>query len=138
VALTDAVPGSFGSGGPAIGAIDLTSPSVDVPGSDAPGEGATNGRAADRGRSEQGVDISWGDKQRVDPEDYDGSILYGDLGDGLSATVEEPEPDDRTEAEPVLVPGGTPVQAGHMFTGQLSLISLLLGLGIAVLRVRRR
>jgi hypothetical protein len=37
-----------------------------------------------------------------------------------------------------MVPDDTLTETGHMITGQLSLISLLLGLGIAALRTRRR
>ena len=138
VALTDAITEGSASGGTAGGGAGLTSPSVDVPDVEVPADDAADEAGLDRDRSEEGVDISWVEKDRVDPGDYDGSILQGDLGDSFSAQRDEPEPVDRTEAEPVRVPGGTPIQAGHMFTGQLSLISLLLGLGIAALRVRRR
>jgi hypothetical protein len=125
--------------------VDL--PRVNLPRVDHPGgaeltDHAVPHRDADEASSEQGIDIGWGDTRGVAPEDYDGGILSGGLTDGLNATVIQPEPapepEGETEAEPVMVPGATPVLAGHMFTGQLSLISLLLGLGIAVLRVRRR
>lgn len=148
VVLTDAIPDGRGSSVPAVDVIDLSPPSTEdldargagteQPRADEPADTTADERDADRDRTEEGIDISWGDKESVDPGDYDGSILYGDLSDGLSATVVEPEPEDRTEAEPVMVPGDATIQAGHMFTGQLSLISLLLGLGIAVLRMRRR
>ncbi|WP_454860536.1 hypothetical protein [Promicromonospora soli] len=86
-----------------------------------------------------GVDISW-DKAKAAPRAAsDGSFLAGDgLKAGFTGTVPEPETEPEAEARPAVVPGDADVRTGHMFTGQLSLVSLLLGLGIAVLRIRRR
>ncbi|WP_369370236.1 hypothetical protein AB1046_15725 [Promicromonospora sp. Populi] len=82
------------------------------------------------------VDIGWGDdaKPAPAPSEYDGTILPGGLSESLHDTLPEPA----EVAEPVVVPGTANIQPGHLITGQLSLISLLLGLGIAVLRLRRR
>ncbi|MFD6138867.1 hypothetical protein [Promicromonospora sp. NPDC060271] len=82
-----------------------------------------------------GVDIGWGDKSGPAPTTYEGSYLSGGLGEDLNVTT---EPEAEVEATPVLVPDDTLPEPGHMITGQLSLISLLLGLGIAALRTRRR
>lgn len=62
-------------------------------------------------------------------------MLAGGLDEDLRGTSTEPE----AEAEPAQqVPDASLAETGHMITGQLSLISLLLGLGIAALRMRRR
>ena len=81
-----------------------------------------------------GVDISWGDKAVVVPTSYDGTILSGGLGDGFYGTLTGLD----GQAAPVVVPGDTLAQTGPLITGQLALVSLLLGLGIVALRTRRR
>jgi hypothetical protein len=85
--------------------------------------------------STQGVDLTWGATGGSVPTSSSGSIRSGDMDDRPRRTVTEPV------AEPVaqqVVPDATLAETGHMITGQLSLISLLLGLGIAALRMRRR
>ncbi len=84
----------------------------------------------------EGVDLSWGDKGGSVPTAYDESFLSHGLSEGLRAIP--PEPEAEAEAAPIVVPEAGLAETGHMTTGQLSLISLLLGLGIAALRVRRR
>jgi hypothetical protein len=88
-----------------------------------------------RDHSGDGVDIGWGDKSGPASRAYEGSYLSGGLGEDLGITT---EPEAEVEAAPVMVPDDTLAEPGHMITGQLSLISLLLGLGIAALRTRRR
>jgi hypothetical protein len=88
-----------------------------------------------RDHSGDGVDIGWGDKSGPASRAYEGSYLSGGLGEDLGITT---EPEAEVEAAPVMVPDDTLPEPGHMITGQLSLISLLLGLGIAALRTRRR
>jgi hypothetical protein len=95
----------------------------------------TAGSDTGRNRSGEGVDIGWGDKSGPAPSTYEGSYLSGGLGADLDVTT---EPEAEVEAAPVIVPDATLPEPGHMITGQLSLISLLLGLGIAALRTRRR
>jgi hypothetical protein len=94
----------------------------------------TAGSDTGRDHPGEGVDIGWGDKSGPAPSSYEGSYLPGGLGDDLNITT---EPEAEVEAAPVMVPDTLP-EPGHMITGQLSLISLLLGLGIAALRTRRR
>jgi hypothetical protein len=99
------------------------------------------GPDTDRDLPDGGVDISWGDRAGAVPaEEYDGAIRTGGLRAGLAGRVpgSETTPEGEAEATPVVVPGAAYAPTGHMFTGQLSLISLLLGLGIATLRTRRR
>ncbi|MGI5188608.1 hypothetical protein ACQEVI_10770 [Promicromonospora sp. CA-289599] len=95
----------------------------------------TAGSDTGRDHADEGVDIGWGDKSGPAPQSYEGSYLSGGLGDDLNLTT---EPEAEVEAVPVMVPDPTLPEPGHMITGQLSLISLLLGLGIAALRTRRR
>jgi hypothetical protein len=135
--------GHYGSERPA--GVTLTNAyPADARTAGADGQEDANGPRADRELPGGGVDISWGDNGDVVPDAaYDGSILSGDgLTTGLTGTMPEPEsePADKAEVKPAVVPGDTNpfARTGHMFTGQLSLISLLLGLGIAVLRMRRR
>lgn len=87
------------------------------------------------------VDIGWGDKDEDRTVGSEEGAPQGDLIDGLRDMVPEtgPELGGQDEAVgPVPVPGDAPVRTSHILTGQLSLISLLLGLGIAALRMRRR
>jgi hypothetical protein len=98
-------------------------------------EGDTAGSGTGRDHTGKGVDIGWGDKSGPAPKTYEGSYLPGGLGDDLNVTT---EPEAEVEAAPVMVPDANLPETGHMITGQLSLISLLLGLGIAALRTRRR
>ena len=93
-----------------------------------------SGPDADGGLPGGGVDISWGDKAVVVPTAYDGTILSGGLGDGFYGTLTGLD----GQAAPVVVPGDTLAQTGPLITGQLALVSLLLGLGIVALRMRRR
>jgi hypothetical protein len=95
----------------------------------------TAGSDTSRGNPGDGVDIGWGDKSGPAPSTYEGGYLSGGLGADLNVTT---EPEAEVEAAPVMVPDDTLPETGHMITGQLSLISLLLGLGIAALRTRRR
>jgi hypothetical protein len=88
-----------------------------------------------RDHSGDGVDIGWGDESGPAPTTYEGTYLSGGLGEDLGITT---EPEAEVETAPVMVPDDTLAEPGHMITGQLSLISLLLGLGIAALRTRRR
>ncbi|MFC8796359.1 hypothetical protein ACFT2C_01380 [Promicromonospora sp. NPDC057138] len=139
VVLTDAFPGDS-SHDYGVDTRYLAATAIDGP-EDADAPAAE--RDAERGLPGGGVDISWGDKAEAVPEgEYDGRILSGDRGIGLLGTMPEPEadPEDQAEVKPAAAPGDTGplVRTGHMFTGQLSLISLLMGLGIAVLRMRRR
>jgi hypothetical protein len=97
----------------------------------------TSGSDTRRGHPGEGVDIGWGDKSSPVPRTYEGSYLSGGLGEDLQVTT-EPEAEAEAEAAPVMVPDDALPEPGHMITGQLSLISLLLGLGIAALRTRRR
>ncbi|GAB2498017.1 hypothetical protein GCM10027063_41810 [Promicromonospora xylanilytica] len=83
----------------------------------------------------QGVDLTWGATGGSVPTSSSGSIRSGDMDDRPHRPVTEPV------AEPVarrVVPDADLAETGHMITGQLSLISLLMGLGIAALRTRRR
>jgi hypothetical protein len=107
-----------------------------VPGSDDPADAGESADGPDVGRDLPvgGVDLSWGDKADVVPTAYDGTILPGGLGDGLRGTLTGLD----GQAAPVVVPGETLAQTGPLITGQLALVSLLLGLGLAVLRTRRR
>lgn len=97
----------------------------------------TAGSDTGRDHPGEGGDIGWGDKSGPAPRTYEGSYLSGGLGEDLHVTT-EPEAEARAEAAPVMVPDAALPEPGHMITGQLSLISLLLGLGIAALRTRRR
>jgi hypothetical protein len=104
-------------------------------GADAADAGASLTRSdVDKDLPHGGVDISWGDEATVVPAAYDGAILPGGLGDGLGSTLTELD----GQAVPVVAPGETLARTGSMITGQLALVSLLLGLGIAALRMRRR
>lgn len=96
-----------------------------------------SGSDTGRGHPGEGVDIGWGDKSSPVSRTYEGSYLSGGLGEDLQVTT-EPEAEAEAEAAPVMVPDDALPEPGHMITGQLSLISLLLGLGIAALRTRRR
>ncbi|MFD7309339.1 hypothetical protein [Promicromonospora sp. NPDC059942] len=82
-----------------------------------------------------GVDLSWGDRAVVVPTAYDGTLLAGGPHEGYLIGTS-----NRLDGQvvPVDVPGETLAQTGPMITGQLALVSLLLGLGIVVLRMRRR
>lgn len=95
----------------------------------------TTGSDTGRDHPGAGVDIGWGDESGPAPRTYEGSYLSGGLGEDLNVTT---EPEAEVEAAPVIVPDANLPEPGHMITGQLSLISLLLGLGIAALRTRRR
>ncbi|WP_207211879.1 hypothetical protein [Promicromonospora panici] len=130
VTLTDAFQGGPGSAG--------SGRDTRTPGTNGPED--AEAPAADRELPGGGVDITWGDKADAHRETtYDGSFLSGDgLQAGLTGTEPELESEPEAEARPAVVPGDADVWTGHMFTGQLSLISLLLGLGIAALRMRRR
>ena len=90
---------------------------------------------ADDGAPDGGVDISWGDKAVVVPTTNDGTILSGGLSEGLLNGT--PTGLDG-QVTPVSAPGETLAQTGPMITGQLALVSLLLGLGLLALRSRRR
>ena len=85
----------------------------------------------------EGVDLAWGGTAGPVPTSSSGTMLASeDLDRRRRAISTEPE----AEAEPAqqVVPDATLAETGHMITGQLSLVSLLLGLGIAALRMRRR
>jgi hypothetical protein len=129
VTLTKAVPDGLGISGPG---RDVPSGHTDGSGrADAPPAGPETDRELPGG----GIDIGWGDRaDGVRQAAYDGSILSG----GLRDMVTGPEPDVDVEAEPMTALGDPLVRPDHMLTGQLTLISLLMGLGIAVLRIRRR
>jgi hypothetical protein len=88
---------------------------------------------AGRGLPGEGVDIGWGDKAGAVLPVHEGGYLP-DAQYGAEGTSVEPE----VETAPAVVPDSSLAETGHMITGQLSLISLLLGLGIAALRMRRR
>lgn len=141
-------PGTRDPGGEAPGAAIPAYPGTDgygygfgTPGDDA-GSGADAADAGasltrsdvDRDLPRGGVDISWGDDATVVPTAYGGAILPGGLGDGLGSTLTELD----GQAVPVVDPGETLARTGSMITGQLALVSLLLGLGTAALRMRRR
>jgi hypothetical protein len=118
--------GEYGTG------FDVGSASDGDEDGDTPAAGSDTGQ----GDSDEGVDIGWGDKSGTVPTTtYDGSYLSGGLGDDLQVTT---TPEAEAKAAPVMVPDDAVTETGHMITGQLSLISLLLGLGIAALRTRRR
>jgi hypothetical protein len=86
-----------------------------------------------RGLPGEGVDLGWGDKAGAVRPVHEGGYLP-DAQYGAEGTSVEPE----VETAPAVVPDSSLAETGHMITGQLSLISLLLGLGIAALRMRRR
>ncbi|MCP2265081.1 hypothetical protein APR03_002429 [Promicromonospora thailandica] len=123
---------------------DLTSPSAPVISHEllAGTEDLATPPAVEPELPEGGVDLRWRDrKPGPEPLTYEGtSILPGGLTNGYLGTAVEPvpEPEPEDETGPGRAPGDQTVRTGHMFTGQLSLISVLLGLGIAVLRTRRR
>ena len=99
------------------------------------GQGATATASEAVGELPDGsVDIGWGGAKEAVVPSYDGTILSGGLSEDFQITLTGP----MAEAEPVDTPGETSARTGHTITGQLSLISLLLGLGIAALRMRRR
>jgi hypothetical protein len=129
-----------GTGAGAVGGPGYSTAGYDtaaVTGSDDPADAgeSPDGPDADRDLPVGGVDLSWGDKSDVVPAAaYDGMILPGGLGDGLRGTLTGLD----GQAAPVVVPGETLAQTGPLITGQLALVSLLLGLGLAVLRTRRR
>ena len=128
-------PGAGGPGG---------SGGSDAPGTDDSGPGARQDEGTPAAAPRpgeylpaEGVDLAWGDTVGPVPTSSSGTMLAGeDLDRRRRAISTEPE----AEAEPAqqVVPDATLAETGHMITGQLSLISLLLGLGIAALRMRRR
>ena len=128
-----------GTSPPGSGSADTP---VAVPGTADVGSGAPEDRGTpgvepdDEEQSAAGVDLGWGDKAAADPKPRDGALLPGGLSEGLRGTLTEPE--EEAEAAPMVVPDDALTTTGHLITGQLSLISLLLGLGIAALRMRRR
>ncbi|GHH71334.1 hypothetical protein [Promicromonospora soli] len=127
------------TGAAAVGAPGYTTAGYDtaaVPDSDDPADAgeSADGPDADQDLPVGGVDLSWGDKADVVPAAYDGTILPGGFSDGLRGTLTGLD----GQAAPVVVPGETLAQTGPLITGQLALVSLLLGLGLAVLRTRRR
>ncbi|WP_344401410.1 hypothetical protein, partial [Promicromonospora sukumoe] len=91
--------------------------------------------APDTDARDTGVDITWGDKAVVVPTTAaDGAVLSdGSVAGLLSGTRTGPEGQVAPD-----VPGETLAQTGPMITGQLALVSLLLGLGLVALRMRRR
>ncbi|GGM35709.1 hypothetical protein ACFQBY_10925 [Promicromonospora citrea] len=126
---------------------DLTSPSApsstgpvrrtaDVPAVQVPV--ADERPAADQ--PDSSVDLRWGDGESLPDRPMHGEgSLSGDLSRSFLGSTDLPSPRSTPdEEEPVPAPGEKPLLMGHMFTGQLSLISVLLGLGIAALRTRRR
>ncbi|GAA4691681.1 hypothetical protein APR04_004778 [Promicromonospora umidemergens] len=123
--------------GPGSGGSSTGTPSTDDSG---PRAQEDHGRpAATPGPGESlpagGVDLAWGGKAGPVLTSSSGTMLAGGLDEDLRGTSTEPE----AEAEPAQqVPDASLAETGHMITGQLSLISLLLGLGIAALRMRRR
>ncbi len=125
VVIPSGVAGGLGSGTSAVSA----------PGSDDRADAGVpaGGPDSERDLSGGSVDISWGDKAVVVPTAYDGTILSGGLSDGYYGTLTGLE----GQAAPVVVPG-TLAKTGPLITGQLALVSLLLGLGIVALRMRRR
>lgn len=82
----------------------------------------------------EGVDIGWGDESEAALTAYDGTILPVGVEDALQNTLTGY---DGQEVAPV-PSGDAPAHRGPMITGQLALVSLLLGLGLAVLRTCRR
>lgn len=135
-----------------MGRHDLTSPSapsstspvrrtadvpvVEVPAADEP----PSAEPPSDERRDGSVDLRWGDGGPLPDRPMHGEgSLSGDLSRSFLGSTVEPSPSSTPdEEEPVPAPGDKPLLMGHMFTGQLSLISLLLGLGIAALRTRRR
>ncbi|MGW2093443.1 hypothetical protein [Promicromonospora sukumoe] len=92
--------------------------------------------AQDTDARDAGVDITWGDKAVVVPTTTYGGAILSDGADAgrLSGTPTGLE----GQVAPADVPGETLAQTGPMITGQLALVSLLLGLGLVALRIRRR
>ncbi|MEV0895088.1 hypothetical protein [Promicromonospora sp. NPDC050262] len=124
-----AAPGAFGAPGQAAPG------SADAADADAADAAPSGDRVQDVDAEQAGVDISWGDKAVVVPTTNGGAILSGGPGAGyLIGTSTGLD----GQVVPVDVPGETLAQTGPMITGQLALVSLLLGLGIVVLRMRRR
>ncbi|WP_036969685.1 hypothetical protein, partial [Promicromonospora kroppenstedtii] len=119
-----------------VGVVAGSAAEAVVPGADdAPGAGPASEQVAGDGVPDGGVDISWGDKAVVVPTANDGTILSGGLREGLLGGT--PSGLDG-QVTPVSAPGETLAQTGPMITGQLALVSLLLGLGLLALRSRRR
>lgn len=140
---TDEEAGGFISGVVAAGLgfggdLGIAAPASDVHQDHAaPAAELTSARSdAGRNLAGAGVDLSWGDRAGAVPSTFDGSYLSDGLSAGLHGTPTEPEA--AAEAAPAVVPDDALAETGHMITGQLSLVSLLLGLGIAALRMRRR
>jgi hypothetical protein len=140
-ALGVATPGGPGHGTAGYGTAGYDTHGYDTSGLSAPdsddpadAEAPPGGPDADRDLPAGGIDISWGDKATVVPTAIDGTILAGGLSDGLVGTLTGLD----GRAAPVVVPGEALAQTGPLITGQLALVSLLLGLGIAALRMRRR
>nr|WP_285100430.1 hypothetical protein [Promicromonospora sp. MEB111] len=134
-----AAPGAFGAPGQAApgsaDAADADAADADAADADAADAAPSGDRVQDVDAEQAGVDISWGDKAVVVPTTNGGAILSGGPGAGyLIGTSTGLD----GQVVPVDVPGETLAQTGPMITGQLALVSLLLGLGIVVLRMRRR
>lgn len=91
---------------------------------------------ADRDTPAGGVDLTWSETGGPVPTSGAGTIPTGGASEYAHRTLTEPETE--VEAAQRIVPEAALPDKGHMITGQLSLVSLLLGLGIAALRTRRR
>lgn len=131
------VPGIESSGGETSGGPGSGVSLVSAPGPDGRADAGepAGGPGSEEDLPGGGVDISWGDKAVVVPTAaYDGTILSGGLSNGYYGTLTGLE----GQVAPVVVPGDALAQTGPLITGQLALVSLLLGLGIVALRMRRR
>lgn len=82
----------------------------------------------------EGVDIAWGDRSDAALAAYDGTILPVGVDDALRSTLTGYDGQQAASA----LPGDSTARTGPMITGQLALVLLLLGLGLAVLRTCRR
>lgn len=148
----DADGGRLGIAALSLGGSRLPAVGSGVPGLDRPVSARAD--AADRSTtaadpaddvSATGVDLSWGGRADVVPTSadataddladpvYDGNILMSGLYDGIRGTSTGPDGQAQTERS-----DATLAQTGPTITGHLALVSLLMGLGIAVLRIRRR
>ncbi|MFD2793884.1 hypothetical protein ACFS27_10045 [Promicromonospora vindobonensis] len=137
------LPGAGLPGSVAVGAGSDGS-STGAPDTDSSGQGAQKDRGTSAAAprpgeylSSEGVDLAWGGTAGPVPTSSSGTMLAGDMDEGPHRRTST-APEAEAEAARQVVPDATLAETGHMITGQLSLISLLLGLGIAALRMRRR